>query len=102
MLYNMFLKYGHLPKLFMHSVMVPLIKNKSGNLSDLNNYRAIAISNAVSKLFESLIAQYVRSNSEYDDFQFGFKSGHSTGLCTRVLKQTIDYNRDHGSFYMFH
>ena len=39
----------------------------------------------------------MHSSSEYDNYQFGFKHGHSTGLCTHVLKETIDYYRNYGS-----
>jgi len=34
------------------------------------------------------------TNSVEDiDFQFGFKSGHSTDICTHTLKSTVDYRR---------
>ena len=32
-----------------------------------------------------------------DCFQFGFKAGHSTGLCTSVLKDTVGYYTSQGS-----
>ena len=32
-----------------------------------------------------------------DDYQFGFKVKHSTGLCTKVLKRTVDYYTERGS-----
>lgn len=54
-LFNLFLKSGFLPDVFMKSVIVPLVKCKSGDLSDVNNYRAIAISSAISKIFEHVI-----------------------------------------------
>ena len=73
------------------------IKNKSGNLSDIDNYRAIAISTAVSKVFESVILSLVLSDSEVDQYQFGFKKGHSTAHCADVLKQTTDYYTSRGS-----
>ena len=57
LLFNMFLKTGYLPRAFMQAVVVPLVKCKTGNLADINNYRAIAISTALSKLFESVIAK---------------------------------------------
>ena len=78
---HLFLKYGYLPKSFMHSVIVPLIKNISGDLSDMNNYRAIAISIAYSKIFETTMSPWLHSDSAYNKYQFGFKSVHSTSLC---------------------
>ena len=38
-----------------HQDIVPIIKNKAGNLSSGNNYRPIALANVMSKVFESLI-----------------------------------------------
>ena len=81
----------------MQSVIVPLVKNKSGSLSDMNNYRAIAISTAFSKLFESTIAASLHTETAADKFQFGFKPGHSTSLCTSVFKQSVEYFTARGS-----
>jgi len=76
---------------------IPLVKNKCGDLADLNNYREIALSSALSKVLESVICAYLYTGSDVDCFQFGFKPGHSTSLCTKVLKQTVDYYTNHGS-----
>ena len=55
LLFNLFIKYCYVPGPFSSSVIVPLVKCKTKNLSDVENYRAIAISNSISKLFESVI-----------------------------------------------
>jgi len=39
-------------------------------MSDLNDYRAIAISTSFSKLFESVIASHFVSNDSTDMYQF--------------------------------
>jgi hypothetical protein len=90
-LFNIFIDYQYLPKTFMQSVMIPLIKCKSGDLSDVNNYRAIALSNAITKLLESVLAEVHLHVITDTDYQFGFKGGHSTSLCTTVLKETVHY-----------
>jgi len=61
----------------------------------MNNCRAIAVSTAMSKLFKSVIADKITTASPADKYQFGFKSGHSTGLC--ILKRTINYYASRGS-----
>ena len=43
------------------------------------------------------MVESLQTVSVYDKFQFGFKPGHSTGLCTSVLKQTVAYYRNNGS-----
>ena len=89
------MKAGYLPKAFIQAVIVPLVKCKTGNLADINNYRAIAISTSLSKLFESAIAKQVFTSADCEKHQFGFKAHHSTGLCT--FKQTVDYYANRGS-----
>ena len=92
--FNACILYGYLPPAFTASVIVPIIKNKAGQLSDVNNYRAIAIANACSKVLESIIYKYVATIDGCitdDPHQFGFKRGHSTDICTYVLKNTVRY-----------
>ena len=60
---------------------LPFKKKCHSHLTDVNNYRAIAISNAITKLLEEIILKYLHSVNEADDYQFGFKKGFSTGTC---------------------
>ena len=59
-LFNLFIKFAYVPRTFMQCLIVPLVKCKTGNLSDVNNYRAIAISTAISKVFESVLPHFVK------------------------------------------
>ena len=56
MLFNCFISHGYLPRDFMKTVIVPIIKNKSGNSSYKANYRPIALVTACSKIFETPLA----------------------------------------------
>ena len=40
----------------------------------------------------------MKCDSAVENHQFGFKAGHSTSLCTSVLKQTVDYYTNRGSY----
>lgn len=97
LLFTFFLRHCYLPPNFMQTVIKPLVKNKGGDLTDVNNYRAIALSNAETKLFEAIILPKVKAAHKHDMYQFGFKKAHSTGLCTGVVKKTIDYYVNRGS-----
>ena len=97
LLFSQFIKHCHLPPSFMKSVIVPLVKSKSGDLTDMNNYRAIALSNTVSKILETLFLREVNSASSCDSWQFGFKTGHSTAMCTRAMKDVVEYYTGQGS-----
>ena len=66
-------------------------KNKSGDLTDKNNYRPIALSGIASKVFEHIIILRLEKYLWTNDNQFGFKSGHSTDLCIYALSEFIKY-----------
>ena len=77
---------------------VPMLKNKAGDATDVNNYRAIALSNSMSKLLEGVLVNCFQYCDKQDDrYQFGFKRGHSATAGCFVLKNTIDYYRLRGS-----
>ena len=73
------------------TTIVPVIKNKCGNLADSNNYRPIAIATIVSKLYESTILYKCEDFLKTCDNQLGFKRKHSTEFCIYTLKEFIDY-----------
>jgi len=56
----MFALHGYVPVAFCQAT-IPLVKCKSGDLTDTNNYRAIALSNAITKILESLLFSYIDS-----------------------------------------
>ena len=84
-------KHCYMPQSMINSVIVPLVKNKSGDLSDKNNYRPIALSSIASKVFEHIIILMLEEYLWTNDNQFGFKSGHSTNLCIYALSEFIEY-----------
>ena len=49
------IKHSYMPQSMINSIIVPLVKNKCGNLTDKNNYRPIALSSITSKVFEHII-----------------------------------------------
>ena len=84
-------KHCYLPSSMLDSVIVPLVKNRNGNLSDKNNYRPIALSSTISKVFENVILYRLEEYLWTTDNQFGFKAGHSTDLCVYALTEFIEY-----------
>jgi len=61
-----FFKFGYVPSDFSFAAIVPLVKNKSGDLCDANNYRAIALFNATSKILEGLLYDFIESIDDTD------------------------------------
>jgi retron-type reverse transcriptase len=81
----------------METVIVPLVKNKTGDITDVNNYRPIALVTVASKIFEIVLLDLLEPFLSTCDNQFGFKKGHSTDHCIFVLKNAIDYYRSYNS-----
>lgn len=99
LLFNMFTSHCYIPADFTMTTIVPLLKNKAADTSDMANYRAIALSNSVSKVLESVLLKCFQSYDDNADcHQFGFKRKHSTTLACSTLKSTVEYFRQHGSY----
>ena len=54
-------KHSYMPQSMINSIIVPLVKNRCGNLTDKNNYRPIALSSITSKVFEHIILQGLKN-----------------------------------------
>ena len=90
-LINAMLVHGFLPDDLMTTIIIPLLKDKKGNISSLDNYRPIAITTVFSKILELLILYKYRDYLSTTDHQFGFKEKHSTEMCCFLLKEVINF-----------
>ena len=88
--YNRVISLGHLPDDFMKAVIIPLIKNKSEDTSNVNNYRPIALVTVASKGFEIILLELLTPYLNTTDNQYGFKKGHSTDHCIFALKMLFN------------
>lgn len=95
-LFNLCLSRSYLPKELMKTVVTPIVKNKTGDLSDAGNYRPISVGTIIGKVFESLLQPELAKNLKLDDAQFGFRTGLSTDSAILSLKYAVNYyvNRD--------
>ncbi len=82
--------HGYFPDELMSTVIIPIVKNKKGNITDMDNYRPIAITTIISKIVELLMLHRYSSLLQTTDNQFGFRSKHSTDMCVFALQQVID------------
>jgi hypothetical protein len=81
--------------------MIPIPKNKRGDLYDSNNYRAIAMGSLLCKIFDCIILTVSSRSFRSDDLQFGFKENHSTIMCTSLIIDTVNYYKSqHSNVYM--
>ncbi|XP_045499418.1 uncharacterized protein LOC123697044 [Colias croceus] len=91
MFFTMCLGHSHLPDNLMRTIVVPIIKNKTGDTSDVNNYRPISLATVVAKVLDSLLGQHLDKHVSLNDAQFGFRPGLSTESAILCLKQTVQY-----------
>ena len=75
----------------MKTVIVPIIKNKTGDTRDKNNYRPIALVTAASKIFELCLSIILEDYLVTHDQQFGFKRKQLTDLCIFTVKCVTKY-----------
>ena len=57
MLLNVMFLYNYLPCKFIDAIIVPIINNKGGLITDKDNYRPIIITSAVSKMLGLLFCR---------------------------------------------
>ena len=71
-IFRMFLIHGHVSSLIMVSIIVPLVKDKLGDITMSNNYRSIALSSLLLKIFDWTVLLLFGEKLNSDDLQFGF------------------------------
>ena len=91
LLLNCMLCHGHVPNSFLCANIIPIPKSIRLNLSDSNNYRAIALSNIFGKILDKIILSTESELLKTSDMQFGFKAHSSTVMCSTVLIETVEY-----------
>jgi hypothetical protein len=89
--------HGYTPSPLLLSTVIPLIKDKSQDICPSANFRGIALCCSISKLFDLYILRKYADKFTTSDLQFAYKAGHSTTMCTSVLKEVVSYYRSNGS-----
>ena len=92
-----YIVHAHVSNFLLISTMVPLIKDKMGDLTNSNNYRSIAISSLVMKIFDLVILSTFSEYLQLDDLQFSYQEEVSTSMCTWLAVESISYFLRNGS-----
>ena len=99
-MFNLFLKYVYLPAEFMRCMIIPIGKNKAGNLTDANNCRAIVLSNHETKILKCILRDKLMIEHLVNAHLFGFFAGLSTTMCTHLPLHTTIIKI--AMFYLLH
>ena len=89
--FQSFIIHAHVSGFLLISSMVPLLKDKLGEITSSNNYRSIAISSLIMKIFDLVIISEFSEYLNLDDLQFSYQSEVSTSMCTWVAVESISY-----------
>jgi len=95
------MQHGYVPKNFGNGVVVPILKDKLGDANSLDNYRAITISNIISKVFESCLLDKFGDFLTSHDLKFGFKKGLGCQNAIFTVQQVASHFTKHGSTVYF-
>ena len=101
-LFNCMLTHNYIPQELMDSLIVPLLKDKKGDITDKDNYRPIAITCVISKILESVLLEKHKDYFNTSFHQFGYKPKHSTDQCIFIMRELIDYfNASNSPLYIY-
>ena len=84
-----FFVHGFLPESMLAVLIVPVIKDKAGNINSKDNYRPIALASIISKIVETIMLSRMEIHLVTQANQFGFKKKHGTDQCIFALKELI-------------
>ncbi|CAK1585979.1 unnamed protein product [Parnassius mnemosyne] len=81
----------------MKTIVVPIVKNKTGDISDKGNYRPISLATIIAKVLDGVLDTILSDHIQLHDTQFGFRPGLSTESAILCLKHTVRYYVDRGT-----
>ena len=96
-LFRSFLIHGRMSSVLLLSTLVPILKNKLGSVCSSDNYRSIALSSLILKIFDWVVIILYGDKLQLDQQQFSYQPQISTNMCTWMAVETIDYFVRHGS-----
>lgn len=90
-LFTLCVRHCYLPLDMIRTVVVPIPKNKTGDVSSGSNYRPISLATVVAKIFERFLSRKLTRYIPIDDGQFGFRTDVSTDMAIFALKRVVSY-----------
>lgn len=96
MLISAMFTHGFVMNELTFSTIVPIPKPRL-DACHSNNYRSIALCSIIGKLIDLVLLHKLADKLLTSELQFGFKKGHSTSMCTQLLKETVAYYTSNNS-----
>ena len=96
-LITLMIRHGLASEIINTSIIKPIPKNKKKLISDSNNYRAISKNTIISKIIDYILIDKVGDKLTTSTYQFAYKEGYSTSMCSFLIAETIQYYKNNGS-----
>ena len=90
LLFNSLIKHCFVPADFCFGI-IPLLKSKHGDASQIDMYRGITLSSCVSKLFERILVEILGEALDSDVLQYGYKKNCSTSHALFSFGESVRY-----------
>ena len=91
------LVHGHISISLLICAIILLVKNKRGPTDDSGNYRGIALSSIILKVFDWVVLIIFDKELQTDFNQFGFQEESSASMCTWTALEVINFFTNRGS-----
>jgi hypothetical protein len=95
--YRSWLVHGTVTTSLLACAFLPLLKNALKDPSDTGNYRAIAGSSLLLKLFDKVVLLLWGHLLSSDTLQFGYKVGTSNTQCSWLVTEVVNYFLERGT-----
>ena len=92
-----FLIHSHVSNALLLATLIPIPKDKMGDFTSSNNYRSIALSSLILKIFDWIIIFLFGETLGLDDLQFSYQKNCSTTMCSWMVIESISYFTRNGS-----
>ena len=97
LLFALMFKHEYVPEAFGEGIIIPIVKDKNGDLKSSENYRPITLSSMISKVFELYLLEKFSNYLDTDSLQFGFKKKLGCRNALFALRCVLQYYNQRGS-----
>ena len=92
-----FLIHAHVSNVLMVATIIPLLKDKLGDVESSDNYRSIALSSVILKIYDWIVMTLFGDRLNLDELQFSYQKNCSTTMCTWLVVETVSYFTRNGN-----
>lgn len=88
-LFTSFIIHNYIPTIMLKGIITPIVKDKFGDITKIENYRPIMSSSVFLKAFEYCLLDKISPYVSLNDRQHGFRCDYSTSTAYWVFKETV-------------